>query len=146
MRIENMNTKNIYFGLLLTVISLIMVSCREKHACEGYWEGGGNSQTQKFYCLSIKDDGSFNLTIIPERPEGYVQLYIGPQTNYYGTWEAISDNEIELTSRRRDEKYSSGSNEYMESETFYLRQDGALCKNNKNFLYPDVDLIKQVKN
>ena len=134
--------RNLSLGLLLMVLSFIVVSCGNKHACVGFWEGGGNSKTQKFYRLSINDDGGFNLTIIPERPDGLVRLYTGPQTQYIGSWKALSDNEIELNSIRRTE-YLHGSKSYDESESFYLRQDGAFCINNQDFLYPDVDLIKE---
>ena len=134
--------RNLSVGLLLAILSFIVVSCGEKHACVGLWEGGGNSKTQKVYRLSIKDDGNFELTIIPERPDGYIQLYTGPQTHYNGTWKVLSDNEIELNSIKRTE-YLHGSKDYMESKTFYLRQDGAFCINSQDFLYPDVDLIKE---
>ncbi len=143
-----MNIKYLYLDLLWVILSILVISCGAKHECVGYWEGGGNSQTHKVYCLSVQDDGEFSLRILPERPEGYVQLYTGPETDYRGSWESISDNEIKLTSTQRTERYGSSDGfvqykDFMEDENFYLRQDGAFCKDNQNFLYPDVDLMKK---
>lgn len=137
-----MNLRNLSVGLILAVLLVGLFSCKGEHACEGYWEGDGISRTHECYRLSVRDDGTFSLTIIPEAPDYKNPWYSGPQTNYIGKWETLSDGEIELTSRVRRTESSGNTKESVESETFYLRQDGAFCKHNPNFQYPDVDLMK----
>lgn len=138
-----MNLRNLSAGLLLAMLAVVLYSCKGHHACEGHWEGGGNRRSPQYASLNVNEDGTFSLSILPSRPDTYIKFYTGAETDFYGKWQAISENEIKLSSSNRTERFSNGQYEdFNESTTFYLRQDGAFCRNTPDFSSPYFDLMK----
>ena len=139
-----MKLRNLSVVLLLAVMTAVFYSCKGTHACEGDWEGGGNSRYNKQYArLSVKDDGTFDLRIFPVRPDVWIQIYTGEETSYSGEWKPLSENEIELISSRTKARLSNGTEHKIDVlNTFYLRKDGAFCKDNHDFSSQVLDLMK----
>lgn len=134
-----------YVFTLIAVLVTILTSCT-KHSCTGAWNGRGYGK-QVIY-LYVVEDGTFSLRILPKHPDTYISLYRGRETDYEGEWKSQSDDDIILVCKRKKERYSDYSEPVFStsSDVFYLRKDGAFCKESPNYSFPIYDLIKQDDN
>lgn len=136
--------KNIFKYLFILCIAFLSVSC-SKNPFIGTWQGS-HVRSSEYVVLGIEKNGNFRLYTFPSMPEQYWKLCTEGFTKYEGTWELTSDNEIELNCTRYTERPLGGKvKDFTVGDTYYLRLDGALCKNYKDFASPFYNLIKDEK-